>query len=176
VDSGADSDTGVVGRRYFAERPWPSVGMWVVGFTLAATAGLVFYPAVGWNGVIVAGLVCCGLVVAVMAWWSAPVRVVDVGHRDSHGETTVLPWLQAGRARIPLTALGDARALRRSEWTESLRGGLDARSYRFVRGWIGTGVRVEVTDPRDPVPYWLISTRRPDELLAALATARSAVR
>ncbi|HET8957709.1 MAG TPA: DUF3093 family protein, partial [Microcella sp.] len=29
------------------------------------------------------------------------------------------------------------------------------------------------TDPDDPTPYWLISTRRPDELIAAITTARS---
>jgi hypothetical protein len=28
---------------------------------------------------------------------------------------------------------------------------------------------VEITDPADPAPYWLISTRNPDELVRALA-------
>jgi hypothetical protein len=29
-------------------------------------------------------------------------------------------------------------------------------------------VRVHVNDPDDPTPYWMISTRRPDELVAAI--------
>jgi hypothetical protein len=29
-------------------------------------------------------------------------------------------------------------------------------------------VRIEITDPSDSTPYWLTSTRRPDELVAAL--------
>jgi hypothetical protein len=31
-------------------------------------------------------------------------------------------------------------------------------------------VRVEVVDPQDPTPYWLVSTRRPDDLARALTT------
>jgi hypothetical protein len=34
-------------------------------------------------------------------------------------------------------------------------------------------VQVTVHDPADPVPYWLVSTRRPDELVAALVAASS---
>jgi hypothetical protein len=30
-------------------------------------------------------------------------------------------------------------------------------------------VRVDLEDPLDPTPYWLLSTRRPQELAAALA-------
>jgi hypothetical protein len=30
-------------------------------------------------------------------------------------------------------------------------------------------VRVELTDPEDPTPYWLVSSRRPDALARALA-------
>jgi hypothetical protein len=38
---------------------------------------------------------------------------------------------------------------------------------------VATAVRVAVTDPRDPAPAWLVSTRRPAELAQALAVARS---
>ena len=44
---------------------------------------------------------------------------------------------------------------------------LDARAYLCIRGWIPTGIRVAVADPQDPTPYWLVSTRRPEELLTA---------
>ena len=29
-------------------------------------------------------------------------------------------------------------------------------------------VKIDITDPSDPTPYWLTSTRRPEELVAAL--------
>ena len=35
-------------------------------------------------------------------------------------------------------------------------------------------VRVPLTDPADPTPYWLVSTRHPARLVAALDAARSA--
>ncbi|MGI9207623.1 MAG: DUF3093 family protein, partial [Rhodococcus sp. (in: high G+C Gram-positive bacteria)] len=34
--------------------------------------------------------------------------------------------------------------------------------------WVGTMAMVVLDDPDDPTPYWLISTRRPAELLEAL--------
>ena len=45
---------------------------------------------------------------------------------------------------------------------------LDARAYLCLRGWIPTGVRIALADPQDPTPYWLLSTRRPEALAAAL--------
>jgi hypothetical protein len=33
-------------------------------------------------------------------------------------------------------------------------------------------VRVTVTDPQDPTPYWLVSTRHPEKLVEALQAAR----
>ena len=31
-------------------------------------------------------------------------------------------------------------------------------------------VRVEITDPADPAPYWLVSSRHPDALAGALSS------
>ncbi|MGW9267500.1 DUF3093 family protein, partial [Gordonia terrae] len=36
------------------------------------------------------------------------------------------------------------------------------------RSWVKTMVLIVLDDPDDPTPYWLVSTRRPAELLAAL--------
>jgi hypothetical protein len=35
-------------------------------------------------------------------------------------------------------------------------------------GWVDAVVRLEIIDPMDPTPYWLISTRNPEMFLAAL--------
>ena len=47
----------------------------------------------------------------------------------------------------------------------------DARAYLLLRPYLKRGVRVDLTDPSDPAPYWLISSRRPDRLAAALTRA-----
>jgi hypothetical protein len=77
--------------------------------------------------------------------------------------------LEAGTARLPLTALGaatalDAEAARRLRTTEA-----DARAFMLLRGYVRTAVRVDVTDPEDPTPYLYLSTRRPDKLVKVLS-------
>ena len=76
--------------------------------------------------------------------------------------------LHAGRAMIPLDLCGAVTALD-AESTRALGGrDADARAYLLLRPYIRTAVRVDVADPRDPTPYWLLSSRRPDELAGAV--------
>jgi peptidoglycan/LPS O-acetylase OafA/YrhL len=79
--------------------------------------------------------------------------------------------LTAGRARIPLDLLRSPRPLD-AEQTRARIGPLaDARAYLLLRPYVAPSVVVDVTDPRDPAPYWLLSTRRPELLAEALAAA-----
>ena len=81
---------------------------------------------------------------------------------------------RAGRASIPVVHLGTATALDQ-EATRRVSGvEADARAYLLLRPYLKRSVRVEVTDPADPAPYWLVSTRRPEQLVAALASAHAA--
>ena len=52
----------------------------------------------------------------------------------------------------------------------------DARAHLVLRPYVASAVEITLDDPADPVPYWLVSSRRPQELAAALtrAAARSA--
>jgi hypothetical protein len=47
----------------------------------------------------------------------------------------------------------------------------DARAYLLLRPYVRRAVRIEITDPRDTTPYWLLSTRHPERLAAALSSA-----
>ncbi|MEO8329172.1 MAG: DUF3093 domain-containing protein, partial [Candidatus Nanopelagicales bacterium] len=81
--------------------------------------------------------------------------------------------LTAGRATLEARYLGPATPLDR-ETSALLRGtAADGRAFNLVRGWVPTGVRVEVNDARDPTPYWYISSRRPEQLAAAVNRART---
>jgi hypothetical protein len=42
-----------------------------------------------------------------------------------------------------------------------------------LRPYIKTTVEITLDDPEDPVPYWLVSTRHPQRLAAALQDAAS---
>ncbi len=77
--------------------------------------------------------------------------------------------LRAGRAHIALDLVGTAEPLD-AEGTRRVAGvDADARAYLLLRPYLKRSVRIEITDPRDPAPYWLVSTRRPDKLVAALS-------
>lgn len=79
---------------------------------------------------------------------------------------------RAGRAWLPLPFVGAVYPLDAGQ-ARALRGPrADARAHLVLRGYVPAAVRVDVSDPADPTPYWYVSTRRPHELAAALAAAR----
>lgn len=76
--------------------------------------------------------------------------------------------LTAGRARISLEHVGEVEALDAAA-TRLLAGReADARAYLLLRPYLSRAVRIGIDDPADPTPYWLVSSRRPDRLAAAL--------
>jgi hypothetical protein len=75
----------------------------------------------------------------------------------------------AGHAHIPLSLLADPRALDGDEVRIALGVDADARAFLLVRPYIRRGVLVRVTDPADPAPYWLVSSRHPRTLARAIA-------
>ncbi|HWJ65663.1 MAG TPA: DUF3093 domain-containing protein [Nocardioides sp.] len=82
-------------------------------------------------------------------------------------------WLRAGRARIETRHLGTAEALD-AEATRRVSGPeADVRAYLLLRPYLKRAVKVEITDPADPTPYWLVSSRHPKALAGAIDAARS---
>jgi len=81
--------------------------------------------------------------------------------------------LVAGRARIPLSALGEGVALD-PEQARSLRmENADPRAYMLLRAYIPQAARIEVVDPADPTPYLYLSTRNPRRLIDVVAALRA---
>lgn len=80
--------------------------------------------------------------------------------------------LRAGRATLPREFVGEATALHGQDAFIARGQELDARAFTLLRGFVKDVVRVENTDPHDPAPYWVISTRHADRLAAALAGPR----
>src|SRR5688572_33319644 len=79
--------------------------------------------------------------------------------------------LRAGRAHISTEHVGAVTALDADAMRVQAGRDADARAFLLLRPYLKRGVRIDLTDPSDPAPYWLISTRRPDRLAAALAKA-----
>ncbi|MEY4039490.1 MAG: hypothetical protein RLZZ52_358 [Actinomycetota bacterium] len=82
--------------------------------------------------------------------------------------TVTATELRVGKAHISRELISTVSAYS-GDYAVAARGTqLDARAWIFLRGWINPVVRVDITDSNDPTPYWLFSTRRPEELVAAL--------
>ena len=76
--------------------------------------------------------------------------------------------LRAGPAHIELKYLGNATALDSKEMGLLRTRDADPASYLIFRFWRSTGVKVEVNDPRDQTPYWLITSKRNTQLAEIL--------
>ncbi len=50
------------------------------------------------------------------------------------------------------------------------------RRFLLARPYLPRSVYIEVTDRAQGRPYWLVGTRRPDELAAAIEACRGAAR
>lgn len=130
---------------------------WVQGTMLVATFWLAMVVAL--PGVLAWAFTGLGLALMAfgfLSYGSARVRVSDGVFR-------------AGHARIEAAHLGPATALDPEETRRLAGREADARAYLLLRPYLKRAVRVTVADPRDPTPYWLVSTRHPEELVAALA-------
>jgi hypothetical protein len=83
--------------------------------------------------------------------------------------------LRAGHARLALADIGEVRPLDEAQ-ARALRGPrADPRAYLLIRPYLRSAVYVEVTQPDSASPYWLLATRRPAELAAAIESARPVV-
>lgn len=81
-------------------------------------------------------------------------------------------WLHAGRAKIELKFVGPSQPLDPTQ-TRAVSGHLaDARAYLLLRPYLPRGVRIEIQDPLDPTPYWLVCSRRAEDLAQSVNEAR----
>ncbi|MBQ9917103.1 MAG: DUF3093 domain-containing protein [Microbacterium sp.] len=146
----------------YRERLSPSLWALVAAAVCGPMAALVFSPIDTTVALVVGLLVSVGIVSALVAL--SP--VVEV--RD--GE------LRAGRAHIPVEYLGVPAGVVADEARTARGSGLDRRAWHLIRGGIDGIVTVPVTDPDDPTPLWVVSTRTPDRLVAAIQRAQVRLR
>lgn len=100
-------------------------------------------------------------VAAAVLVWLGRVEVAVVS-RDGVVE------LQAGPAHLPADVIERCAVVPRTAKSAALGRQLDPAAFVLHRAWVGDLVLVVLDDPEDPTPYWLVSSRRPDQVLAAL--------
>ena len=77
--------------------------------------------------------------------------------------------LRVGKAHISLAHVGAVHVLTQKEMLAKRTRGADAAAFLAIRFWTPRGVVIEITDQRDPTPYWLVTTKRGEKLALALA-------
>ncbi|GAA4732474.1 DUF3093 domain-containing protein [Phytohabitans rumicis] len=94
-------------------------------------------------------------------WWVGRIHV-----RVTDGE------LHVDDAHLPVRFISDVVPLDASGKREVLGVGADPLAFVVQRPWVGGAVQVILDDPADPTPYWVVSSRRPAKLAAAVLAAR----
>lgn len=145
-------------RVAFEERLVPRWPAWLVTIALiamiAGAYGAALGAVVGWTLGIGLGLL------ALVATLTLSPRIIVTSDA-----------LRAGVASLPRSQIGQVTPLNAEETRQARGPRADARSFVLLRTLhAATAVRVELRDPEDPHPCWLLTTARPHELAQALSS------
>lgn len=161
ITLGPVSDTRATAQTVrYRERLLVPLWWWLPGLGLAALIGLQFNQGIrtlpDWLPYAV--LLPVAAVVLLMLG-RTELRVVGSGDQTE---------LWVGNAHLPVGVISRTAEVPRSAKSAALGRQLDPAAFVVHRGWVGPMVLVVLEDPDDPTPYWLISTKHPDKVLAAL--------
>ena len=142
------------GTETYREFLYPSVNTFMSIAIVFPTIWLTLYP---WNrelGLLLGAI--ASLALLCLALLRAPsISVTDTDFR-------------VGKVSIPRAEIGAIEVLK-DEASRHARGpGLDPKAYVLFRGTTRNLVRVHLVSAVDPTPYWLVSSRKPEQLAAAL--------
>jgi hypothetical protein len=150
--------------RSYSERLRVPAGFWILGELSAA-----IFASTAWAGfsLLVAiasyAVFCGGCAALLLSWGRARIEVHD-------GE------LRAGSLTLPLALAGEVAALDEAQ-TRALRGPrADPAAFMLIRPYLRLAVYIEITGEHQERPYWLLGTRRPAELAAAIERSRPQAR
>lgn len=138
----------------YSEALRPSVGIYLI---VGLTVPIIMLTAAPFS-------LLLGIVAAIIVFSGLSIVLFAAAPRIDVTETT----LRVGKATISTKYIGAVSAFS-GQHARSQRGvDLNARAWTLFRGYIDPVVRIDIADPEDPTPYWLVSTRRPAELATAL--------
>jgi hypothetical protein len=150
-------------RSYTERLRVPAAYWWLGELTAVTFASFVW---AGFNLWVALGsyVLFCGGCAAVLLLWGHTVIEVSSGE------------LRAGAATLPLAIAGEVVPLDETQ-AEALRGPrADPRAFMLIRPYLKLAVYIEVIGEHQDRPYWLIGSRRPAELAAAIERSRPQAR
>ncbi len=174
--------------RVYHERLRVPLSWWLLGLVVTVILGTELAAGFGWlaGGAVYAVLVAVWAV-TLLSWGRPRVEVAG-------GELSV------GRARLALAAAGEVSALDRAQTRVMSGPRADPAAFLLIRPYLREAVYIEVTgptagsarrrrlrwrrwrvyaevtEPAAATPYWLVGTRHPAELAAAISRSRPGAR
>jgi hypothetical protein len=144
----------------YRERLLVPVSYWLLAVPVAVTLGAEAYFFVdGFIPPLVIVALYAIIGVFLVNWSSATIEVSGA-------------VLRAGRDTLALGDAGEVVALDEKQ-AMALRGPrADPAAHILLRPYLKRAVYIALANPGDGVPYWLLATRRPEELAAAIEGAR----
>jgi len=137
----------------FRERLYAAPWLFVATALIMPACLAIFWPINLTVGVILA-IVLYAVIVALLIGFAPVLEVTDAEFR-------------VGRANVEREFIGTVQAYTGTEASLERGQRLDARAWLLLRGSLPI-VKVPIMDAADPVPYWIVSTRRPHELASVL--------
>ena len=131
--------------------------VWLLAFIyfLFSSVSISIWAAIGNNPALWCQIILTVVLVFIYIRWR---MVIEVDDQE----------LRINNAHIELKYLGQATALDSKEMGRLRTRDADPASFLIFRFWRSTGVKVEINDPRDQTPYWLITSKRNKELAEIL--------
>jgi hypothetical protein len=149
--------------RSYRERLFVPVTWWLLGLICVVLIGSFIWAGLSWYWPQITYAVLGIVVAAFLLNWNSAVIEVEDG------------VLRAGGASLPLDQVDEAVALDEQQ-AAVLRGPrADPAAHLLLRPYAKRAVFVRIADPAGSVPYWLVSTRKPEELAAAIQRSRETV-
>ncbi len=141
----------------YRERLTPPLLWWVIGMVIGLTFVVAVAAILPLEAAAASLVVVIAVVVGVLAGTSPIVGV---------GADAVV----ARRATLPLSAVGTVTTLSGEALHRRMGTDADPRAFLVYRAFCPEAVEIEVVDPADPHPYWLVSSRDAKAFATAIST------
>lgn len=162
-----ESDAGGQPQVLYSERQWVPWYWWAagLGFVLLLSAQFALNRNTWWF--VIPFIVVGALVAWFNVWLSRTVVRVEL---DPDGTR----WLSVEGANLPNTVVSRSMVVPASARQNALGRQLDPAAFLVSHTWVQEHVLLVLDDPQDPTPYWMVSSRHPEELLEAFVPEQAA--
>lgn len=148
---------------FYRERLFAPAWWWIAGMLTMFTFGAIVWTGFDLGITLAVFAALFAVTAAFLLNWGRATIVVDDG------------LLRVGKDVLVLAQTGEVVPLDETQ-TRILRGPrADPRAYVLIRPYLRRSVYIEHTAPDGDSPYWLVATRHPAELAAAIERSRPVI-